>query len=167
MDTQVLCRDIAYFVNLYPKQITKKARSYLDSKKLTLNEWLKSVKEGRRGDIFCVYLLSMATGCHTVVHMRNNKVWSTLKDMPTSHDELLQQCDKHLVYLGLGVFLQLKVHVTVGILGTITGQDPETHKLLVDSVAQSIKHEEQEDSEVHVLPKKHTTAAAGSAAQLD
>ena len=87
--------------------------------------------------------------------------------MPTSHDELIQQCDKHLVYLGLGVFLQLKVHVTVGILGTITEQDPETHKLLVTSVAQLIKHEDQEDSEVHVLPKKHTTAAAGSAAQLD
>ena len=149
------------------KQITQKASSYLDSKKLTLNEWLKSVKEGRRGDIFCEYLLSMATGSHTVVHMRNNKVWSTLKDMPTSHDELIQQCDKHLVYLGLGVFLQLKVRVTVGILGTITGQDPETHKLLVTSVAQSIKHEEQEDSEVHVLPKKHMTAAADSAAQLE
>ena len=167
MDTQVLHRYIAYYVNLYPKQITQKASSYLDSKKLMLNEWLKSVKEGRRGDIFCVYLLSMATGSHTAVHMRNNKVWSTLKDMPTSHDELIQQCDKHLVYLGLLVFLQLKVRVTVDILGTITGQDPKTHKLLVASVTQLIKHEEQEDSEVHVLPKKHATPAAGSAAQLD
>ena len=89
MDTQVLHRYIAYFVNLYPKQITQKASSYLDSKKLTLNEWLKSVAEGRRGDIFCVYLLSMATGSHTVVHMRNNKVWSTLKDLPSSHDKLI------------------------------------------------------------------------------
>ena len=167
MDTQVLRRYIAYYVNLYLKQITQKASNYLDSKKLMLNKWLKSVKEGRRGDIFCVYLLSMATGSHTAVHMRNNKVWSTLKDMPTSHDELIQQCDKHLVYLGLGVFLQLKVHVTVDILGTITGQDPKTQKLLVASVTQPIKHEEQEDSEVHVLPKKHATAAAGSAAQLD
>ena len=120
-----------------------------------LDEWLKSVKEGRRGDILCVYLLSMATGSHTAVHMRNNKVWSTLKDMPTSHDELIQQCDKHLVYLGLGVFLQLKECLTVDILGTITGQDPETQKLLVASVTQSIKHEEHVDSEMHVLPKKH------------
>ena len=54
-----------------------------------LNEWLKSVKEGRRGDILCIYLLSMATETHTAVHMRNNKVWSTLEDMPTSHDELI------------------------------------------------------------------------------
>ena len=167
MDTQVLRRYIAYYVNLYPKQITQKASNYLDSKKLTLDKWLKSVKEGRRGDILSVYLLSMATGSHTAVHMRNNKVWSTLKDMPTSHDELIHQCDKHLVYLGLGVFLQLKERVTVDILGTITGQDPETQKLLVASVTQSIKHEEHVDSEMHVLPKKHATAAAGSAAQLD
>ena len=87
--------------------------------------------------------------------------------MPTSHDELIQQCDKHLVYLGLGVFLQLKERVTVDILGTITEQDPETQKLLVASVTQSIKHEEHVDSEMHVLPKKHATAAVGSAAQLD
>ena len=167
MDTQVLRRYIAYYVNLYPKQITQKASNYLDSKKLTLDEWLKSVKEGRRGDLLCVYLLSMATGSHTAVHMRNNKVWSTLKDMPTSHDELIHQCEKHLVYLGLGVFLQLKERVTVDILGTITGQDPKTQKLLVASVTQSIKHEEHVDSEMHVLPKKHATAAVGSAAQLD
>ena len=164
MDT---LRYIAYFVNLYPKQITQKASNYLDSKRLTLGEWLKSVKEGRRGDILCVYLLSMATGSHTVVHMRNNKLWSTLQDMPTSHDELIQQCDKHLVYLGLGVFFQLKERITVDILGTVTGQDPETHKLLVASISQSIKHEEQVDSEMHVLPKKHATAAAGNASQLD
>ena len=87
--TLVLQRYIAYYVNLYPKQITQKVSKYLDSKKLMLNEWLKSVKEGRRGDILCVYLLSMATGTHTAVHMRNNKVWSTLEDMPTSHDELI------------------------------------------------------------------------------
>ena len=46
MDTQVLRRYIAYYVNLYPKQITQKVSNYLDSKKLTLDKWLKSVKEG-------------------------------------------------------------------------------------------------------------------------
>ena len=125
MDTQVLRRYLAYYVNLYSKQITQKVNNYLKSKKLTLDEWLKSVKDGRRGDILCVYLLSMATGSHTVLHMKHNKVWSTLKDMPASHDELIQQCDKHLVYLGLGIFLQLKEHVPFNILGTITGQDPK------------------------------------------
>ena len=168
MDTQVLRRYLAYYVNLYPKQITQKVNNYLESKKLTLDEWLKSVKDGRRGDILCVYILSMATGSHTAVHMGNNKVWSMLKDRPASHDELIQQCDKYLVYLGLGIFLQLKERVSFNILGTITGQDPETHKCLVASVTQSIKHEVQVDSEKQILPiKQHVTAAAGSEAQLE
>ena len=46
-------------------------------------------------------------------------------------------------------------------------QDPETHKLLVASVTQSIKQEKLEDRNTNVYPKKHVTAAAGSAAQLD
>ena len=120
-----------------------------------LKEWLKSVKEGRRGDILCVYLLSMATGTHTAVHLRNNRVWSTLEVMPTLHDNLMRQCDKHLVYLGLGVFLQLKEHPTINILGTITGQDPETHKLLAASVTHSIKQEKLKDRNTNVYPRRN------------
>ena len=110
----------------------------------------------------------MVTGSHTVVHMKHNKVWSTLKDRPASHDELLQQCNKHLVYLGLGIFLQLKECILFNILGTITGQDPKTHKRLLASITQSIKHEVQEDYEKqrHSI-KQHATAAAGSEAQLE
>ena len=119
-----------------------------------LDEWLKSVKNGRRGDILCVYLLSMATETHTAVHLSNNKVWSTLEVMPTSHDDLMRQCNKHLVYLGLGVFLQFKERATVNVLGTVTGQDPETHKLLVASVTQSIKQEKHKDGNTNVYPKK-------------
>ena len=168
MDTQVLRRYLAYYVNLYPNQITQKVNNYLESKKLTLDEWLKSVKDGRRGDILCVFLLSMVTASHTVVHLRHNKVWSTLKDKPVSHDEQIQQCDKHLVYLVLGIFLQLKERVPLNILGTITWQYPETHKYLLASVTQSIKHELQEDYEKQRPPiKQHVTAAAGSEAQLE
>ena len=36
MDTQVLCRYLAYFVNLYQKQITQKVNNYLESKSLHL-----------------------------------------------------------------------------------------------------------------------------------
>ena len=168
MDTQVLRRYLAYYVKLYPRQITQKVKNYLNSKKLTLEEWLKSVKDGRRGDILCVYLLSMATGSHTVVHLKHNKLWSTLKDRPASHDELIQQCNKHLVYLGLGIFLQLKERAPFKILGTITGQDPKTHKRLLASVTQSIKHEVQEDYEKQRFPTTHyATAAADSEAQLE
>ena len=110
----------------------------------------------------------MATGSHTVVHLKHNKLWSTLKDRPASHDELIQQCDKHLVYLGLGIFLQLKERALFKILGTITGQDPKTHKCLLASVTQSIKHEVQEHYEKQRFPTPHyATAAAGSEAQLE
>ena len=117
-----------------------------------LKEWLKSVTEGRRGNILCVYLLSMATETHTAIHLSNNRVWSTLEVMPTSHDDLMQQCNKHLVYLGLGVFLQLKEHPTISILGTVTGQDPETHKLLVASVTQSINTREAQRQKYKCIP---------------
>ena len=168
MDTQVLRRYLAYFVNLYLKQITQKVNNYLESKKLTLDEWLKSVKDGQRGDILCVFLLSMATASHTIVHLRHNKVWSTLKHKPASHDELMQQCDKHLAYLGLGIFLELKERVPLNIIGTITGEDPETHKHLLTSVTQSIKHEVQEDYVKSRPPiKQHATATVGSESQLE
>ena len=106
--TLVLRRWIVYYVKQYPKQISQRVNKYLDSKKLTLEEWLRSVKDGRRGDILCIYLLSMATGTHVAVHLNENRIWSTLEAIHSSHDDLMQQCDKHLVYLGLGVFLQLK-----------------------------------------------------------
>ena len=167
MDTQVLHRYLAYFVNLYPKQITQKVITYLESKELTLDEWLKSVKEGRRGDILCVFLLSMATASHTAVHLKHNKIWSTLNHKPSSHDELMRQCDKHLAYLGLGIFLELKERTPFNIIGTITGEDPETHKCLLASVTQPIKLEEQGDYISRPPTKKHATAAAGSKSQLE
>ena len=165
MDTQVLHRYLAYFVNLYPKQITQKVNTYLESKKLTLDEWLNSVKDGRRRDILCVFLLSMATASHTAVHLKHNKIWCTLNHKPSSHDELMQQCDKHLAYLGLGIFLELKERTPFNIIGTITGEDPETHKHLLASVTQPIKLEEQSDYISNI--KQCATAAAGSKSQLE
>ena len=109
----------------------------------------------------------MATASHTIVHLKYNKVWSTLKHKPASHDELMQQCDKHLAYLGLGIFLELKEPKPVNIIGTITGEDPETHKHLLASVTQSIKLEDQEDYVSKPPIKQHATAAAGSKSQLE
>ena len=101
-------RWITYFVKQYPTQIVLKAKAYLDSKKLSLEDWLRCVREGRRGDILCVYLLSLATGVHTFVHLKNNQIWCTLKNVPTSHHELQTHCEQHLVYLGFGIFLRMQ-----------------------------------------------------------
>ena len=75
----------------------------------------------------CVFLLSLSTGVHTVVHLNNNKLWSTLKTIPATHSELLRICDQHLAYLGFGMFLKLeRKPIQKNILGTVTGIDNET-----------------------------------------
>ena len=70
---------LSYFVKQYPLQIQEKAGEYLESKKLSIEEWLRSVNSGRCGDILSVYMLSIATGVHTMVHLREGKIWCTLK----------------------------------------------------------------------------------------
>ena len=131
---------ITYFVKQYPIQISHIAKAYLDSKRLSLDEWLRCVWEGRRGDILCIYLLSLATGVHTFVHLRNNKIWCTLKNVPTSHYEPQNKCEQHLVYLGYGIFRHMQRRPTIpAILGTVSGQDPATQQLLLASVGKTIK----------------------------
>ena len=83
----------------------------------------------------CVFLLSLSAGVHTVIHLKNNKLWSTLKTIPATHSELLSICNQHLAYLGFGIFLKLERKPTQRkILGTITGIDNETQQLLLQSI---------------------------------
>ena len=83
----------------------------------------------------CVFLLSLSTGAHTVVHLNNNKLWSTLKTIPATHSELLRICDQHLAYLGFGIFLKLeRKPIQKNILGTVTGIDNESQQLLLQSI---------------------------------
>ena len=82
-----------------------------------------------------MFLLSLSTGVHTVVHLKNNKLWSTLKTIPATHSELLNICNQHLAYLGFGIFLRLERKPNqMKILGTITGADHETQQLLLQSI---------------------------------
>ena len=128
-------RWISYYTKQYPKQIIAKVQPYLNSKKLTLEDWLRCVIEGRRGDIMYVFLRSLSTGVHTVVHLNNNKLWSTLKTIPASHSEILKICDQHLAYLGFGIFLKLeRKPIQTNILGTVTGIDNATQQLLLQSI---------------------------------
>ena len=136
---------------------------YLQSKKLTFDNWMTAVKNHRRRDIVCVYLLSMVTGNHTAIHLKNNKVWCTLKAVPLLHRELVERCPIHLVYMGFGIFLQLKQrknHEPVRILGTISSDDPEVRTQL----HLLVKTEKPDDG--NSLQKRNTTAAAGSESQL-
>ena len=63
LETPKLMRKlIVFFVCCYKKMLFKKAQDYLESKKLTMDEWLNSVSMNRRGDILCLFLISMVTG---------------------------------------------------------------------------------------------------------
>ena len=67
-----------FFVRQYRMKISQKVQPYLDSKKLSLDEWLMSVKHECRGDIMLVCILSIMKGLHTCIHLKNGKTWSTL-----------------------------------------------------------------------------------------
>ena len=79
----------------------------------------------------CLYLLNIITGRHTCVHLKNGILWSTLKAVPIDHDEHMDRCNFHLVYLGFGAFIKLvpiqppdsKDFV---VIGHITTYDPTT-----------------------------------------
>ena len=63
LETPELMRKlVGFFVCQYKNKLTAHIKDYLQSKKLTLDDWLKSVKDNRHGDILCVYFLSMVTG---------------------------------------------------------------------------------------------------------
>ena len=156
-------RWISYYVRQYPKQITAKAQPYLDSKKLTLEDWLRCARDGRRGDILCMFLLSLSTGVHTVVHLKNNKLWSTFKTIPETHSELLNICNQHLAYLGFGIFLRLERKPTqMKILGTITGADHETQQLLLQSIDAAPTH--PLDSAMATIKTSYTSTLTGTTA---
>ena len=55
LETPKLMRKLTiFFVHWYKNLLFKKARDYLESKKLTLDDWLHSVAMNRCGDILCV-----------------------------------------------------------------------------------------------------------------
>ena len=136
----------------------------MTSKKLSIDDWLTTVKDRRRGDILCPYLLNMITGRHTCVHLKNSQLWSTLKSVPVNHDDHVNSCDFHLVYLGFGAFIRLVPRQAPDvkdfvIIGHITTCDPATSQEL-NTMATNWQQ--------LVSPPKTCTpsAAAGSAAQL-
>ena len=96
-----------FFVRQHRTKLSQKVQPYLNSKKLSLDEWLMSVKHGHRGDIMLVYVLSIMKGLHTCIHLKNCKTWSTLRAVLIHHEELMSRCDIHLTYFGFGIFLRL------------------------------------------------------------
>ena len=47
---------------------------------------------------------------HAIVHLKNNELWTTLKNQSGSHNQILNMCNFHLIYLGRGLFIELTKH---------------------------------------------------------
>ena len=45
-------------------------------------------------------------GTHTLIHLSRNRTWSTHHGNP-SHDEIVDKCEFHLIYLGRGIYAEL------------------------------------------------------------
>ena len=77
------------------------------SKGLLFDTWLESVTEGRKGDILALYGISVLPEVHTIMHLRNGHIWSTLRDLLNSHTEAVKMHTVHITYIGHGLFIEL------------------------------------------------------------
>ena len=80
----------------------------MNLKKLKLDTWAEGVKIGRRADILSIFALSALISKHTLVHLQNGNLWTTINTVSSDHDELLSKCEVHLAYVGNGLFCELK-----------------------------------------------------------
>ena len=94
------------------KQLECLAQNYLDSTNMKLISWMKGIKEGRKGNLLTLYILSLVTGTHCCIHLKQQKCWTTLKEKPSTHAEFMQRCNIHLSYMGRNNFIQLILRTT-------------------------------------------------------
>ena len=78
-------------------------------KDLTMDSWLDSILDGRKGDVLTLQSLCMLTEFHVLVHLKGGKIWTSLKKVPSSHTLIMQQVNLHSVYLGCGNFAKLSM----------------------------------------------------------
>ena len=59
-------------------------------------------------------------GKHTLIHLQNGNLWTTINTVSSDHDELLSKCEVHLAYVGNGLFCELKPRLlgTTAVSGT-------------------------------------------------
>ena len=85
-----MCKWLGFFSIVHRQAIISKAGRYMELKKLSIEDWVLSVKLNRRGDILSLFTLCALTSRHAIVHLRNGDLWTTV-DTPESydHDKLL------------------------------------------------------------------------------
>ena len=142
---------VRLYVITNKKHIQKLASTYFQSIDSNLTTWMKDLKNGNKGDILALYVLSVITGVHCFIHLRQNKYWTSLKEVPDTHLEFMQQCNIHLAYFGQGTFIELKLRTTMvnyklfgvdqlvqikeknpAVIGTLTCEEDITLDILLD-----------------------------------
>ena len=73
---------------------------------MELAQWIKSVKEGMKGDELSLLVLCLITGTHVFVHLTSNDYWTSLKERPSTHLEFTQGCNLHMSYMGRGLYAE-------------------------------------------------------------
>ena len=89
------------------KQLERIARNFLDSTDTKLTSWMKGIRESTKGNLLTLYILSLVTGTHCFIHLKEQKCWTTLKGKLITHAEFMQRCNIHLAYMGQNNFIQL------------------------------------------------------------
>ena len=103
-----ICRWLRTFMQLHKSYFENCGQFYLSTKDLNFDTWIEAINEGHKGDVLTLYGLSSLTNMHTYIHLHNGQFWSTLKNVPSTHDETLWKCKVHALYLGRGLLVELR-----------------------------------------------------------
>ena len=107
-DCEFIRRWLKFFMTtVYPKNFETAGHYCLDPHGLTLDIWVDGIEDRWKGDFLTLYGLNLMLSIHTLVHLKNNRLWTTIKNPSPNHDNLLKMCNFHLVYVGRGLFVEL------------------------------------------------------------
>ena len=67
---------------------------------MSLDIWMDAISDGHKGDTLTLYGLSMILDIHTIVHLRNGKIWTTMESPPDDHSDIISKCLIHVAYVG-------------------------------------------------------------------
>ena len=81
-----------------------------------------------------LYGLSLLMDVHTYIHFHNGQFWSTLKNVPSSHDETLRKYKVHALYLGRGLFVELRERETPQQI--IDNPDPKVISIVIGELSE-------------------------------
>ena len=106
-DIRFLRKWLKTFVISNRAHFEESALDYLQSKGISLDMWMDALSDGCKGDTLMLYGLSMILDIHTVVHLCNGKIWTTMESPPDDHLDLISKCLIHVAYVDRGLFVEL------------------------------------------------------------